>query len=439
MRRRIGLLVAATTSAVVLAFVVPLCLLVRNMAEDRAMADADQEARNVAILVSSLHGDPTLSDVAAAVDQRSSAITTVVLASGATFGSGAVGADDPDVVKGRTGAAFTRHTSTGARTVVPVVTTDGIDVVVTDVTNAQLHQGVAAAWAAIIALGLVLLGLALVVAVQLARRISTPVTRVAEVADRLREGELDARAGLEGPPETRALAEALNRLAERITELLVAERAAVGDLSHRLRTPVTALRIDVEGVEDGALAERLRQHIGTLQRTIDAIVNEARRPVRHDMSSRCDAVHVVRDRVAHWAPLAEDQRRLLQVDLPDQPALVPLDEVDLRDVVDVLIDNVFAHTPEGTSFRVAMHADDIAVRLEVSDTGPGPAVRGPRGPGHTGLGLEIVRRTVEPVGGTVEIGPAPDGGSAETGAAPKGGTVVGVRLPLSPGEHDLGG
>ncbi len=61
MRRRIGLLVAATTSAVVLAFVVPLCLLVRNMAEDRAMADADQEARNIAILVSSLHGDPTLS------------------------------------------------------------------------------------------------------------------------------------------------------------------------------------------------------------------------------------------------------------------------------------------------------------------------------------------------------------------------------------------
>src|SRR3954451_12939816 len=147
MRRRIGLLVGATTSAVVLAFVIPLCLLVRNMAEDRARAGADQEARNIAILVSSLHDDPTLADVVRAVDQRSSATTTVVLANGTTLGSGSVAAEDPDVVKGRTGAAFTRGTDTGERTVVPVVTSDGTDVVVTDVTDAQLHRGVAGAWA----------------------------------------------------------------------------------------------------------------------------------------------------------------------------------------------------------------------------------------------------------------------------------------------------
>lgn len=424
MRRRIGLLVAATTSAVVLAFVIPLCLLVRNMAEDRAMADADEEARNVAILVSTLHDDPTLSDVVASVDQRSPATTTVVLATGATLGSGSVTAADADVVKGRAGSAFTRQTGHGARTVVPIVTSDGTDVVVTEVTDAQLHRGVAGAWAAIIGLGLLLLALASVVAVQLGRRISTPVTRVAEVADRLREGELGARASLEGPPETQALAEALNRLAERISELLVAERSAVGDLSHRLRTPVTALRIDVEGVDDREVAERLRQHIGNLQRSIDAIVNDARRPVRHDMASTCDAVAVVRERVAFWAPLAEDQARELVIDLPAGPAPVPLDAVDLRDVVDVLIDNVFAHTPEGTAFSVVVRTEGDALRLVVSDRGPGPVATARRSrPGHTGLGLEIARRTVEPTGGEVEIG-----------AAPEGGTVVGVRLPLGPGD-----
>jgi signal transduction histidine kinase len=423
MRRRIGLLVAATTSAVVLAFVIPLCLLVRNMAEDRTLANAAEEARNIAILVSSLHDDPTLPDVVAAVDQRSPATTTVVLASGTTLGDG-VAVDDPDVVKGRTGAAFTRTTTTGARTVVPVVTSDGTDVVLTDVTDAQLHRGVLGAWAAIVGLGLLLLALASVIAAQLGRRISTPVTRVAEVADRLRDGDLGARAVPEGPPETEALAEALNRLAERITELLVAERATVGDLSHRLRTPVTALRIDVEGVDDAALAERLRQHVGNLQRSIDAIVNEARRPVRHTMSSACDASEVVRDRVAFWAPLAEDQRRRLVVDLPDGPTPVALDEVDLRDVLDVLIDNVFAHTPEGTEFAVQLVRDDRDTRLVVSDRGPGPGADRRSGPGHTGLGLEIVRRTVEPAGGAVEVG-----------AAPEGGTVVGVRLPLGPGDH----
>jgi signal transduction histidine kinase len=424
MRRRIGLLVAATTSAVVLAFVIPLCLLVRNMAEDRAMADADQEARNIAILVSSLQDDdPTMGDVVAAVDERSSATTTVVLANGMTLGSGSIGTEDADVVRARTGAAFTSRTGGGVRTVVPVVTADGTDVVITEVTDAQLHRGVTSAWAAIIGLGVLLLALASVVAVQLGRRISTPVTRVAEVADRLREGDLGARAALEGPHETKALAEALNRLAERIIELLVAERAAVGDLSHRLRTPVTALRIDVEGVDDAVLAERLRQHVGNLQRSIDAIVNEARRPVRHDMSSTCDAVAVVRERVLFWAPLAEDQHRELAIDLPPGPAPVPLDEVDLRDVVDVLVDNVFAHTPEGTGFAVTLERDDAMVRLVVADRGPGPGSMPRSGPGHTGLGLEIVRRTVGPAGGDVEIG-----------AAPKGGTVVSVRLPLGPGD-----
>ena len=66
MRRQIGLLIAATTSAVVLAFVIPLCLLVRTLAEDRALANADQEARNVAILVSGLHADPALGRLVAA-------------------------------------------------------------------------------------------------------------------------------------------------------------------------------------------------------------------------------------------------------------------------------------------------------------------------------------------------------------------------------------
>ena len=104
-------------------------------------------------------------------------------------------------------------------------------------------------------------------------------------------------------------------------------------------------------------------------------------------------------------------------------ALVPLDAVDLSDVLDVLIDNVFAHTPEGTGFEVAVNLDnDQCVRLTVSDNGPEIDLRRPKGPGHTGLGLEIVRRTVEPAGGSLQIG-----------AAPMGGTVVGVRLPLRTG------
>ena len=289
MRRRIGWLVAATTSAVILAFVIPLCLLVRTMAEDRALAHANEEARNVAVLVSGLRSDPRLPQLVDAVDARSPAVTTVLLADGRTLGSAPVEdaslEADPDVARARTGRAFTRREAGGAEILVPVVTEAGTDVVHTTVTGADLHHGVRRAWLSIGALGLVLLAVALLIADRFGRRISTPVTALAEVAHRLREGELDTRAEPSGPPETVELGRALNRLAERVGELLAAERAAVGDLSHRLRTPVTALRLDAEAVRQPEVAERLAEHVGVLQRTIDAIVKDARRPVRTAMGA----------------------------------------------------------------------------------------------------------------------------------------------------------
>lgn len=425
MRRRISLLVAATTSAVVLAFVIPLCLLVRSTAAERAVAEADQEARNEAVLVSSLGDRAALADALANAAGRSDAVTTVVLADGTQLPtrdrtSGDSALTGAVLERARSGAAFTQRTDAGTRIVVPVVTARGTDVVHTWLPAAAMYGGVVQAWLLIALLGALLLAVALVVADQLGRRVSTPVIRVARVADRLREGDLEARAEPEGPPETQALATALNRLAARVEELLVAERAAVGDLSHRLRTPVTALRIDVDRVQDPGLAERLRQHVGVLQRSVDAIVNDARRPVRHDMAGACDAAVVVRTGVDFWSPLAEDQQRPLLVELATGPVPVALDAVDLRDVLDIVVDNVFAHTPEGTPFVVRLLAEDTAEHspdavLEVVD-GPRAPVDSPSthdrpggptleaGPGTgTGLGLQIARRTVTRCGGELQV------------------------------------
>ncbi|MCX6395340.1 MAG: HAMP domain-containing sensor histidine kinase [Propionibacteriales bacterium] len=420
MGRRISILVAATTSAVVLAFLIPLALLVQSLAEDRATAGADAEARDVAILVSSLHEDPALADAVAAVDVRSTSRTTVVLAEGARLGSGDVAVDDPDVIRARAGAAFTRSVGDGRRTVVPVLTSNGTDVVVTEVTGAQLHRGVSQAWTVLGVLGALMLVAALGIADRFGRRISAPVVGVAGVADQLREGDLTARAVVEGSPETKALAVSLNRLGERINELLTTERAAVGDLSHRLRTPVTALRIDVDGVADPALAERLRQHVGNLQRTVDAVVRDARRPVEHTMAASCDAVEVVRERVAFWSALAEDQGRDLGTRLDHGRLVVGLDPRDLSDVVDILVDNVFAHTAEGIGFAVTVEERDGDVVLGVVDRGgPGTTRSGGRH-GTSGLGLQIVRRTVAAASGTFDLVAAP------------GGTRAMVRLPLVP-------
>jgi signal transduction histidine kinase len=432
MRRRISWLVVVTTSAVVAAFVIPLCLLVRTLAEDRAMAAADQEARSVAILVARVPDASRLSTLVLGIDRRGAPSTQVLTAGGRTLGVGPPMAGDAEVARARAGEAFTVVDSRGGRVLLPVVGPRGTAVVRSTVTPAELRQGVARAWVAIVGLGLVLLALAVLLASRLGRRVSEPLVEVAATAHRLRAGELGARAEVRGTEETRELARALNGLAERTTELLASERAAVGDLSHRLRTPVTALRLDSEGVADPELAERLGEHIATLQRTIDSIVHEARRPVRTDLAAVCDAVATVRRRVDFWRPLADDQGRALRVDLPGIPLRVPMAADDLGDLVDVLVDNVFAHTPEGTGLRLDLRPvhepSGPLVVLEVADAGPGFPARGEAEPaggarvGTSGLGLDIARRTA--------LG---SGARLHTGRAPEGGALVTVVLPLVEG------
>lgn len=416
MRRRISWLVAATTSAVVLAFVIPLCLLVRTVASDRALADGNEEARSVAVLVSGLADDPALAELVAQTDERYPAKTSVLLPGGTVLGSPHPDlANDDGVARAEAGAAFTQVTDDGgAEIFVPVLTPQGTTVVATTVSRDLMRTGVYRAWASIIGLGALLLVAALVVADRLGRRVSTPVTDLAAVATRLHDGDLGARAEPSGPEETVELAETLNRLAGRITELLAAERAAVGDLSHRLRTPVTALRLDAEAVHEGDLAARLQAHIEQLQRTIDAVVRDARRPLHSSLTAACDASTVVAERAAFWSALAEDQGRQVIVEVPAGRQPVGLDASDLTDILDVLVDNVFAHTPDDTAFAIRLVPGQGRVVLEVSDSGPGMAPGRPSDSadspvGSTGLGLQIVRRTVARVGGHLSVSSRPGG------------------------------
>ena len=430
MRRRISWLVAATTSAVVLAFVIPLCLLVRTVASDRALATANEEARAAAILVSGLHSDPQLPGLVEQVDRRSTARTSVLLPDGRVLGNRSTAvAEDPDVLAALAGDAFTRLDGGTGSILVPVVVEEGTAVVRTTVGSDLMYAGVYRAWASIVLLGLLLLTAAILIADRLGRRISAPVVDLAQVAERLHQGELDVRATPHGPPETVELADTMNRLAGRITELLAAERTAVGDLSHRLRTPVTALRLDAESVDDPTVADRLQQHIRDLQRTIDAIVRDARRPLHSSLSAGCDARVVVAERAAFWSALAEDQGRPVQVELPQGPVPVALEATDVTDMLDVLVDNVFAHTPEDVGFSIRLGRAGEKVTLEVADRGPGPAATGTDTAGRdrtgsTGLGLQIVRRTAARVGGHLTLSPASPG------------LVVTVSLPAtgSPGQ-----
>lgn len=421
MRRRIAWLVAATTSAVVLALVLPLGLLVQTLAEDRALAGAGQDVQQVATILVQVDGSAdALAPFVALVDSRSPRTVGVLLPDGTRIGEGVPADGDGSLATALGGRAVTDREGGGAVVLLPVLLPTGTAVVASDVPPEQVRAGVLTAWLTLGGLGLGMLLLAVLVADRLGRWVSTPVTDVSRTAVRLRDGDLTARVDPDGPPEVVELGRTLNRLADRVVELLALEREQAADLAHRLRTPVTALRLDVEQVEDPETADRLRRHVDALVRTVDQIVADARRPVRSDVGSRCDAAQVVRDRVMFWSALADDQGRDVGGHLAGGPLWVAADAADLADALDALIDNVFAHTPEGTPFGVDLAARaDGGARVEVSDSGPGlgddaaaVAERGRSGAGSSGLGTDIARRVAVASGGSVELGRAPGGGAS---------------------------
>jgi signal transduction histidine kinase len=152
---------------------------------------------------------------------------------------------------------------------------------------------------------------------------------------------------------------------------------------------------------------------------LTAVIRAARRPQREGRMPSCDARAVVEERVAFWSALAEDQQRAGTVSLPSAPVLVRAAAEDLGAAVDALLENVVAHTPEGTAYAVGLRAgQDGGAVLEISDDGPGlpvdEPVRGRSDRGSSGLGLDIARRCAEGTGGSMTLGRSPSGGALIT-------------------------
>ena len=249
MRARLTLLVAATTVLVLLAFLVPLALLVRQVAADRALSRAGDVVQTIVPLA----GDPDALRLAVAVQPVP---VSVFLPDGSVLGTPAAATPAVRLAALR-GQALTVDTGDAQELVVPVVGVSGTTVVRTVVTDASLTRGVHRAWLTLLGLGVALVLLGLLVADRLARALIAPITSLSAVSHRLASADLTARASPTGPPEVREVAGALNHLAGRIQDLLAAERERVADLSHRLRTPLTALRLEAESLQDPAEAARL--------------------------------------------------------------------------------------------------------------------------------------------------------------------------------------
>jgi signal transduction histidine kinase len=419
MRRRLTLLVAATSCLTLVAFLVPLALLLRSVAADRATTRAVADLQGIVSVV----GTADVEVLRLTVQQLTAGTgraVTVFLPDGSTLGTPAERTDAVELAAAR-GQSLTAELDGGREIVIAVQGRPaGTTVVRGFVPRSELTAGVTRAWLVLAVLGVALVMLGLLVADRLAQTLVRPITELSAVSRRLASAELTARAEPAGPPELREVARALNHLADRIQVLLREERERVADLSHRLRTPLTGLRLAAESVRDPGDAARLTASVDAVERAVTGLIQQARWRSTPTTGARADAVAVVRDRVAFWSVLAEDTGRTVTLDLAEGPLPVAVSADDLAAAVDALLGNVFAHTPDGTPFSVRLTAGTAGTgaTLTIADSGPGMPSglvrRGASAAGSTGLGLDIARRAAAASGGRLDIASGEQGGAVVT-------------------------
>lgn len=425
MRRDLIATVAASVAMVLLAMLVPLGVLMRSYALEDRLSQAALEVQATESVVSG-QDKGTVAVYLDRINDGGGITTTVLYPDGTVIGPGR--GEDERVREAReSGQARLDDISGGSEFLVPVslggssTSPELTPVVRVVVREPGLESGILQAWLALFALGVVLLVGALVLADRLGRSFVQPIRRLAAYAGQLGSPERPEPLAPAGPPEVRELGTALERLVGRIDALLAREREQVSDLSHRLRTPMTAMRLRVEGLGDPVERERLTADLDDLDATVDHIVRQARRAEREGVVVWCDALAVAAERVAFWQALAEDQERELRFESQVQgPVPVAVGESDLAALLDVVLDNVFNHTPDGTAAAVTLlPAPDGAVGtvlLRVDDAGPGipddvaVRTRGASGAGSTGLGLAIAASTARAAGGALTLTASPQGG-----------------------------
>lgn len=259
--------------------------------------------------------------------------------------------------------------------------------------------------------GVVAVGLAIASADRLMAPAVYQLRSLAATALGHRHTELDPQPTRTGVTELAAVATLIDKASELTTTLLARQQKMILDVSHRLRTPLTALRLDADAIGEGPIAERIRSAVVALEQDVDNIIRTAGQPPEpiEPSNTTCDVSDTVRRRMEFWQLLATTQHRPCDISYPHEPTPVALSEKNVGEIVDTLIHNVFRHTEPGTPLAVTVGRHNGWISLVVDDGGAGitdpdaALRRGVSGGGSTGLGLDIARTGVEATGGTIHI------------------------------------
>ena len=417
MRRSVILLAVAATSCVVVALLVALGAGLRAVTSDEATVAASVAAQDLATVVGGTTGTAQVREALTTYEQSVRGVRAVLARADGSIVSGAAAeragqrAHSPAVQFARDNSRSAAvDVDDGRELVVPVFRSEGApDVLQVVIPDARLHLGLGRSYLVLALLGVTLVVLATLTADRLGRSFVRPVKELAVTARSLADGQLEERVRPSGPPEIVAVGVALNQLAGRISELLERERERAGTIAHRLRTPLTALRLSADSLADDEERGRVSGLLMELERTVDTVIREARSP-EEPAVRRCDAVAVVTERAEFWNMLAVEEQRRMDVDLGAGPLEVAAPAEELSEALDALLGNVFAHTADGTPLRVCVtRRPGGGARILVADEGPGISSpdealeRGLSGAGSTGLGLDIAARTARASGGELTI------------------------------------
>jgi two-component system, OmpR family, sensor kinase len=291
----------------------------------------------------------------------------------------------------------------------------------------------------LIAIGGIVLLLGLAAGALIARQIAGPLRRLDDAAERVKEGDLSARAKVEGSEEQRSLATTFNQMTGRLERLVEGQREFVADASHQLRTPLSGLRLrleearavardrDTEEEIDGALAEVDRLAAMVTELLLLSQAGEADAP-----AETVDLPGAARRAASRFTQPPSsagtgDSRVSTVSGAPVPP--VRCAPADLDRTLDALIENAL-HYGGGSVTLVPRPG-----AIDVLDEGPGidPAEleqvferfhrgsAGRAGPPGTGLGLPIARELMRRWGGDVRLANREGGGAAATLELPLGG------------------
>lgn len=420
MRRRLLLSTLAVVAAAVALFGAPLALAVGVLQRNAALDGLQQEAVGIQVLLNEqpelLGRADELARLAAEFDLRLVLIQptdqgTVI----ADTGDGAVPFSQPDLAAALASGETLRVQSgdvLGVATPLRVGSQFG-QVLVAVAVDADVQHDVRQTRLALVLLAFAALGAATLAALWQGRRLAVPLEDLARSARRLGDGDFSARAPRSGLPEPDEVASALDTTATRLAAMLERSRSFSADASHQLRTPLTALRLDLEALgasgADPDLVTAAVVEADRLEATIQELLALAEAPRGDD---HVDVGELARQRLDAWQALARAAGRDVVLDAAPVPP-VRARGAALGQSLQVLLDNALEYGAGTITVSVAEVAG--GVRLCVADEGPGipweredglfedgrtPARSDPDGRlSHLGRGLPLARSLVEAEGG----------------------------------------